>query len=88
MGRKGTRLLKSDFFLRDSPSSFDLKQNLIVLKNNIFPDECHTSQGFKVYCGTVLGGRISNMAANLSPKTVPQCTLKPFRPGLPQPQSN
>ena len=29
------------------------------------------SHGFKVYCGTVLGGRISNMEANLYPKTVP-----------------
>ena len=31
--------------------------------------------GFKVHCGTLFGVRIFNMAANLFPKIVPQCTL-------------
>ena len=31
--------------------------------------------GFKVHCGPFLGVHIFNMAANLSPKMVPQCTL-------------
>ena len=33
----------------------------------------------KVYCGTVLGDEFAAMM-----KTVPQCTLKPSRPGLPR----
>jgi len=40
--------------------------------------------GFQVHCGTALGGRIFNMAANLFPKPVPQCTWKPSGPGQPR----
>ena len=44
--------------------------------------DCRVEMFVKVHYGTVLGGQMCRHVVNASPKTVPQCTWQPCRPGL------
>ena len=56
MGEKERGFWKATPSLRNSPSSFALKQNLMAMKNNIFPDECQTLPWFQSVLWDCLGG--------------------------------
>ena len=44
--------------------------------------DCRVEMVVKVHYGTVFGGQMCRHVVNASPKTVPQCTWQPCRPGL------
>ena len=44
--------------------------------------DCRVEMFVIVHYGTVLGGQMCRHVVNASPKTVPQCTWQPCRPGL------
>ena len=68
----GVKRKEATSSFRNSPSSFDLKQNLIVMKNNIFPDECQTLPLFQSVLWNCFGGTNFQHGGKFVPQNSPK----------------
>ena len=70
-GEKERSFWKVTSSLRNSPPSFDLKQNLIVMKNNTFPDEYQTQPWFQSVLWDCYGGTNFQHGGKFVPQNSP-----------------